>query len=62
MAVRITLRLQQADLPGLVDADETVRHCRGARMALMAVARLPSVPFLKPTGIDKARGHFAVRL
>lgn len=30
MAVRITLRLQQADLPGLVDADETVRHRRGA--------------------------------
>ena len=28
--VPITLRLQQADLPGLIDADETVRHRRGA--------------------------------
>ena len=52
MAVRITLRLQQADLPGTVDADETVRHRRGAH-GVDGRGGLPSVPFLKPTGIDR---------
>ncbi len=61
MAVRITLRLQQADLPGLVDADETVRHRRGAH-GVDGRRQTTVGTVLKPTGIEQARGHFAVRL
>ena len=30
MAIRVTLRLQQAHLPSLIYTDKTVWHCRGA--------------------------------
>ena len=61
MAVRITLRLQQADLPGLVDADETVRHRRGAHgVDSRGQATIGTV--FKADRHRQARGHFAVRL
>ena len=39
--------------PLLGDRQEVVRDARGERSASMAICTLPSVPFLKPTGIDR---------
>ena len=61
MAVRITLRLQQADLPGLVDADETVRHRRGAH-GVDGRRQTTVGTVFKADRHRQARGHFAVRL
>ena len=61
MAVRVTLRLQQADLPGLVDTDETVRHRRGAH-GVDGRGQAAVGAIFKAYRHGKTRGHFAVRL
>ena len=61
MTIWVALRLQQANLPRLVNADKAVRHCgcahgvdRGAEAAVGAV--------LEADRHGEARRHFAVRL